>query len=750
MPGFSPKLFARLIAKNREPYALKIITLTIAFASSALIILFSLHEFRFDRFHTNAGQVFRVVQRNTSPHHSGNRLSVRIPERVIDTLNSSRYRDSLRIARVKIMKGVTLEVNTLKFPDQKIHAADASITQIFSWDILNGSLDTFNTSSQVVAILSQRAMLQYTGSPESRGKTLRLYTFGDTLTVPVVAVFKTFPANTHEDFDVLITYRPEAIESLNFNAGETGVYGRTLVSTPSAYYIPSHNNFQYLFQPAPGIYFGARMLNEEARHGDRYSVLILISIASLILFLALTSFVNLTTLTLPYRSKELAVKKLAGTSQRNLFCGFMKESSILTGASMLLAIGILISAGSYLEHLLGIPVRSLFFRADLELAIILTMLFLLLTLSPVWMTIKFIRASPNRLLSTDTLTFPKLKRTITFLQLGISIFLIIASVVVRRQINFSLVKEPGQNHDQLVYLNAPEGITNEGIRSLRAGWKQFNPNIIDVMAVSQLPDRVSSKEVDSEFYSILVDRGFRDFFNLDLMEGHWFGPNDEEGTVVNRKGKELIGSAQQPVLGVIEDISGTFNQPERPMKFRPASDYQYNWLCVRVLEVDIRRTVSYLSDAFRKGGEAAQVHYLNKHFESWLRYQDRLNKLSGILAIISALLSCCAIYGLSVSIVRDKIKQIAVHKLYGARTSHITFLLAKEFAVQLLIALIIFAPFTYMVLNELLRTFVYATGFSWLDPLYPIAYCAFVITGICGFQALSLNRNDFTSALKGQ
>lgn len=749
MPCQNARLFARLISKNREPYALKILTLAAAFASSVLIILFSLHEFGFDQFHTDAENIFRVVQQDTEPHYSGNRLSVKIPSNIIDHLRSDRYKDSLRIARVKIMNGVTIEANAKTFADQKIHAADADITRIFSFEIVYGSAEDFNTSPEAVAMLSARAARQYTGTVKATGKKIKLYTFGDTLTVRITAVFNTFPTNTHEDFDVLIAYQPEAIRTLSFNADETGVYGRTLSLLPAHYTLPASSNLQYSLQSLPEIYFGPRVQAEEARHGDRYSVIILICMASLILFLALTSFVSLTTLTLPYRSKELAVKKLAGASQSGLLCSFLKESFMLVGISLVLGLVILIFTNTSIEAMLQLPVRTLIFSVNIRLIIIVGALFLLLSLSPVLMTLKFVRASPNRLLRTDTLTFPRLKRTITFLQLGISIFLITASVVVRRQINFSLVKEPGQNHDQIVYLNVPSGITNEGIHSLRSGWKQFNPNIIDVMAVSQLPDRVSSKEINSDFYAILVDRGFRDFFDLKMINGHWFGPNDgEDAVITNKKGNELMSSSPQNVIGVVEDISEKFNQPEKPTKLRPAPDYQYNWLCVRVLEVDIRRTVDYLSDAFSDHGEIAQVHYLNKHFNSWIQYQDRLNSLSGILAIVSALLSCCAIYGLSVSIVRDKMKQIAVHKLYGAHTFNITLLLVGEFAKQMLIALIVFAPITYIMLHELLRTFAYSTGFSWLDPIYPIGYCAFVITAICGFHALSLNRNDFVAVLK--
>ena len=43
---------------------------------------------------------------------------------------------------------------------------------------------------------------------------------------------------------------------------------------------------------------------------------------------------------------------------------------------------------------------------------------------------------------------------------------------------------------------------------------------------------------------------------------------------------------------------------------------------------------------------------------------DKLNQLSDVLAVVSILLSCCAVYDLSVSLVRDRIKQIAVRRLH--------------------------------------------------------------------------------------
>jgi putative ABC transport system permease protein len=747
----SVRLFLRIMARNREAYALKIAALSTALATSIVTILFSLHEFGYDRFGENANNMFRVIQKNTNKNYTGNRLSAKIPGEVIEALQGPRYRDSLVISRVKIMHGITVVVKDQPPRHLTIHSVDPNIHQVLPMTILDGDLKDFKVEHEVKAVVSSQFAETHWGTRLVAGERLKLHTWGDTLQVSIAAVFQAFPENTHEKFDILIAFDPAAIETLNFDADETGVYGRALQHNPAHYRLSGRQKEKiYSLQPITEVYFGPRILGEAALHGDRYSVIILICITSLIFFLALTTFINLITITLPYRSKELAVKKLAGTTRRLLVLGFIKESSSLVGVSLLLGLAVLICTAQFIKTILGFDILPMITHLDLKFILIVFLLSCILTASPIMMTLRFIKASPTRLLSTDTITFPSLKRYITFIQLGISIFLIITSAVIRRQINYSLVKEPGQNHDQIVYLNSPSGITNRGVNALRKGWKESNPNILDVMAVSQLPSQASSKEIGSSIYQLMVDPGFRDFFNLSMVEGHWFDPNSgDSAIVINKPAKKYLRQSPAAILGVIEDLNGHFNQPEKPLQIKHGVDYGYHWLCVRVLEVDIRRTVRLLSGQFSTYSETANVNYLSDHFKSWIDYQDRLNRLSGILTIIAALLSCCAIYALSVSLVRDKLKQIALHRLFGATTLNITIILVKSFARQLFLALIIFLPLSCLLLQELLRTFVYSTKISWIDPIYPLAYCILVIVIICALQAWNLERTKSIAALKG-
>jgi len=652
------------------------------------------------------------------------------------------------------MNEISILVEKKIFQNQKIHAADVEITNIFSFKILDGSLNRFNTQKQTV-LLSSQAAHHFFGTNRATGRKIKIYSLGDTIQFSVAAVYEDYPQNSHEEFNIFMRFDTLSIQSLRFNPMEAGLYGRVFYRNMT-YYEKFYNNLfkakdiNYQFQPLSEIYLGPRVLGGDTNHGDLYSIIILISLTSLILFLAITSFINLTALTLPNRSTELAVKKLAGSSKLNLLFTFAQESFSIVGISLVAGILLLFFTTTWIEPALAINLISLLTEGKILFILIMIGLFLILGIAPLFMTYKFAKATPIRLLSTDTITFPRFKKIITVLQLGISIFLIVASIVINRQVNYSLVKEPGRNYDQIVYLNYPKDLTSQDLRNLRLSWRKNNPNIDNVIATSQLPNRISSKELDSDFYFISVDPYFQEVFDLTIVRGNWFGANDGDSImVVNEKGWEMLGSNTKNVIGTFKDLSGQFNQPEKPIKINIAPHFNYNFLCVRVLEVDIQKTVRYLSTYFGSRTQPAKISFMNKRFERWLKYQAQLNNLSKVLAIISGLLSCCAIYGLSVSLVRDKLKQIAIHKICGASVLNITYLLVQQFTRQMLIAIVIFGPLTYIIIKEILRNFVYSTEFKWLDLLYPLVYCAIIIILLCSFQASSLNRADLSSSLKG-
>lgn len=741
-------LFFRIVSRSTDIYLLKVITLAVAFYACIVVTLFSIHEFGYDTSHKNADNIFRVLAHNTDLNYTGNRLSASIPNGFLYQLTNRGT-----ATRIKALNKVTvIDGRGQPIYDQKIYAADPTIDKVFSFDISDGSIDNFTRSGEVVAIASTRAVSRYFGEDHPVGKTIRLTTFGDTLIIPVVAVFDDFPSNTHEDFDVFIRYDSAAIATLNFHPDQSSVYARFASGESTSPLAATDNkHLEYLFQPVSEIYFGPRVLAEEARHGDVYSMMILICIVSLIFVLAVCTFVNLSTITLPNRSNELAAKKLSGTTQVQLFLQFLYESFTLTGVSLLAAVGILLGTSHYISAMLAIDVMQLVINSSIVFPGVVVLMVFVVVIFPVFVVRRFIRASPKHLLSTDAITFPRFRRIIAVVQFGVSIFLIVSSILINRQINYSLIKEPGRNNDQVVYMACPPNIPDSAIHKIKAGWPNKNPNVLDAVAVSQLPNQLKSKEVGSDLYVLEADYNFRDFFQFKMLEGDWFEYTDRDSVVVvNQAGLNKVEKIDRHVIGVIQDLNSPLNQPEQPIKIRHARETTHNWICFRVEEVDIRNTLKWIEPRMHAKGSKGKAFYLDEHFEVWLADQDHLNSLSRILTIISALLAGLAIYGLTVSLVRDKVKEIAVHHLFGARMSDVTRLLASGLLRQLFTALVFFGPVTFILLNELLRTFAYATKFSWTDPLYPVMYCLIVIIGLCAFQALRLNRRDFVETLKGR
>jgi putative ABC transport system permease protein len=760
MPILHYALFLRTVRKEREIYLLKILTLSIGFACTLVIILFCWNEFRFDRFHQDPNSVFRVIIKNEEFNFEGNRYSDRISSPFFKSLSSQEKWISL--ARCKVLEMQTLKTQRQLIPDQTLHATDGSIADIFSFRIVQGSIDAYRTTPHA-ALISSSASKRYFGTSESSGSPTIIVAGKDSIPMKVVAVFDDFPSNSHEKFEVFVKFDSTDVEKLSMDPSDFGVYGRcsNLISIqPLEEKINNLKNAdtsktkdarsqRLILQPLPEIHFGRRVIGESARHGDLYSVLILVCIASLIFLLALANFVNLTTLTLPNRAKELAIKKVAGAGRLSLLLGFGVESFIVVLISMGLSFIILVCVKGVIHS--GIPLNIDLLLAEKQVMMLSILGLMLITcVGPLLVTIKFIKSSPTKLLSTETITFPRFKKIITVFQLGICLSLLVSAMVVKNQITYSLVKEPGRNKDQVVYLPYPHGLTTEGLHRLENMWRKdgVNPNIEGVTAVSHLPNQIIRKKLGRNVYSLMCDRNFSYFFRYPIIRGRWFGGSDSLGIVLNQLAAKDRPVGEKNVLGVISNLAGIYNQSEMPLEISLGNGRDFNFLCIRIIEVDVRKTVAYLADYFKLPGGTKDVKFLDGKFADWLVYEDRLGSLCGMLAIISGIMALFAIYGLSLSLGNDRIKQVAIHKMLGASLPDIVRILMGSFAMPMLIAVLAFGLATYIFLKEWLRNFIYQTHFGIQELIIALTFCIIIITATCARQAAKLTGRNLVEYLK--
>ncbi len=462
-------------------------------------------------------------------------------------------------------------------------------------------------------------------------------------------------------------------------------------------------SFTYKLQPLREVYFGPRVVGENEKHGEVYSVLILTCISGLIFVLAVTNFINLVSLTLPARSKEIAIRKVAGAQKEPLLMLLAKENSITVLTA--LAFGVILSF-QFKEYLSNDVFAYI-------IVIALTAFTALAPLLPAW---TFIKATPGKLLGTDTITFPRMKNIITVVQLGVSLSLIIASLVINRQITRSLIKEPGKNHEQIVYTKWPNGMSRQYLNRLKNDWPRDNPSIVNLTAVSHTPDNIQSKPIGEDYYQLSVDYDFKDFFRLKMIDGRWFGVMDRDSAVVTQEANTVKS------IGVVESFVN------KPLRISVNEDDVSNFIMIRILEVDIRKTLKTIERSFTElSGQPTIISFLDHNYADTLAYEDRLNQLCNLLSIVGCIMAACAIYALSLSRMKDNMKQIAIRKTFGATNGQIVQRLALQFLELMLVSMFFFGPLTYFLLREWLRNFAYSAKFMWSDPFLSIGVCLVIV-----------------------
>jgi putative ABC transport system permease protein len=736
-------LLLRQVLEQPGIYSLKLISLAIGFACAILVISFASGEFT-----VNEGQsegTFRVLRRNESPTYDRMRLSDRIPAKVLNILQSFGP-DTLVSSRVKVLEQISAYADGRSLSAYTIHAVEPSIRDVFDFDWIHGGMPSRLNGPAV--LLSETASQKLFGTKESGGRQFGIATVQDTLDVYVAGVFRDWK-NSHEDFNVILISTSQHIRALGYDAGDFGIYGRLMnnipldtigaISTGRA----SEKDIAYRFQSLEDIHFGPRVMGESARHGDSYSVWILICISGLITLLAITNYANLTTLTLPARSTEFAISKVAGAQSFIVGLRLVQESIAMLIAALLLGAGLLALSLPLLDTYFSIDIGVWLTNADWLSISLLLLVFVATLCAPLYPVIVFASAGPRRLLSADVISFPKFKRFITTLQLGVSLSLIVAGLVIERQIDRSLIKEPGRNHEQVVYLRFPKDITR--LDEIKNSWKRYNPNIVDVTASSQLPNNLQSKDPTGLFHKISIEHDFFSFFGIDLSEGRAFRVNDQDSIMTNRAGLKVDLGAKP--IGVVENFASKFNQPESPLLIKQATDYSF--LFIRILEVNIRDTMDYLVRFFAMiTPDDIKLTFLDRHYLDILRYENTLNGLSRLLTTIGVAMACCAIFALSLSRLNDNLKQIAIRRTFGATQYNIVMLMSREFAEELLAAVLFFGPITFLLLREWLKNFVYAAHMQWTDALLGLLACLIIIVITNSTLILNLGKSATSRALR--
>jgi len=745
------KLAYRNITKDKAYSIINIAGLAIGIASSILILLWVQNELSFDKFHNNAGQIYRITcsagdfRAAINPAGMPAGLEAEMP--VIQNT-----------ARLSSLTTVLLDAGNKKFEEKRVFYADPSFMDVFSFQLVQGNRATALTNADGV-LITQEIATKYFGTEDPMGKVILK---DNKESVVVTGVLANVPANSHLQFDIILPMASLARtdNGLQRNAWDDfSFYSYVQLDKgfdPSAANLVrlekqmnqlfyKHNpemKATFQLQPLTKIHLAPERLGDLPGHGNAQYVNIFFIIAILILVVACINFMNLATARSARRAKEIGLRKVAGAVRGQLILQFLSESVFISFASLLLAL-VIVS--------LFLPVFNEL--ADRKLAIDLSDAKFWLSLFGIALFTGLISGSypalflsgfnPVKVLKGNVKSMGGnllFRNALVVTQFMVSIVLLIGTVVIYNQLQFIKDRNPGFEKANLLYLPITGDIWNNQ-QALKNELRQ-NSLTADFAITSDLPTNLSNAtsadwegkdpSLQIAIPRMAVNEDFTDVFRIQLLAGRSFSETitaDSNNYIVNEKMLSVMGLNPTTAIGkalTLQGVKGNIIGVVKDFNFKPVQQaieplvMRFNksggFVVIRTLPGKTSATIQTLATLSRQLNPAYPFTFgfLDQDLANLYKGEQQMGNIFNLFAILGIFISCLGLYGLSAFMAEQRTKEIGVRKVLGASVINLAYLLSSGITRLILIAIVIAIPLSWYAVNSWLAGFAYHIQVSWL------------------------------------
>jgi putative ABC transport system permease protein len=744
----------RNLVKQKYFSLINILGLAFGIAASVLIFLWISHETSFDKFHDNYKNIYRVNGNAFMGGQELNRCSVQsafayeLADKCPEVLLSTRFMHYFK---------TVCQYNNNFYNEKKAIMADSNFFKIFSFPFVEGnSQKPFNAQNCVV--LTKSTAKKYFGNEKAFGKVLTYN--GDPFVVS--AVIEDIPTNSHMQFG-LAFYSDErqwgnvdwhtyillkdnfSKSNVNNSLLEMGKFMSTYMAKAFGMTTDQFKNdgnyIDYSMQPLQSIHLESNFDNELEPGGSKTIVIIFSIIAVLILLIAGINYMNLSRAFYDTRRMEVGIRKVNGANSSLLMLQFLFESLLISVAASIVGI-ILIK--------LFLPVFNNYINLNINEGIYNNWYFPLLVFALVILLGFISGLYPSAYLSSlNTITI-LLKKSGTSLnksfsprsilvvfQFSVTIIVIIATIITKKQVDFLLNKELGFNKEKLVVI---EGANHLGtnVEVFKTELKK-NSQIINVSYSDVYPGGtyrslswygVAGYPADQQFLlnTIMADADYFDTYELKMVQGRKFDNTDKPAVILNEKAVELLklnnplnsqviwNKQSYPVLGVVKNFyHDRLNVSLDPILIRYVGNQNLNYITIRISEGDTKNAINFINSTWNKlsGNKPFEFFFLDNKIES--AYKSEMNTSVIFLAftVLSIIIACMGLFGIASFSIQRRIKEVGVRKVNGARVADILAMLNKDFVKWVVIAFVVASPIAYYAMNKWLQSFAYKTEMSW-------------------------------------
>lgn len=180
------------------------------------------------------------------------------------------------------------------------------------------------------------------------------------------------------------------------------------------------------------------------------------------------------------------------------------------------------------------------------------------------------------------------------------------------------------------------------------------------------------------------------------------------------------------VIGIAKNFNfSSMKEGIEPLAFWLSDALKYE-LLLRIKPGDYARTLAYITETARKFDPKNHVEarFLDDALNNLYNKEEKMGRLVEFVALWCILLSIAGLLGLVIFICQDRVKEIGIRKVNGARISEIMVMLGNDYIKLVAVAFIIATPVAWYAVHKWLENFAYKTDLSWW---------IFVLAGVMAF-----------------
>jgi len=520
-------------------------------------------------------------------------------------------------------------------------------------------------------------------------------------------------------------------------------------------------------------------------NGDIRVVYLFAAIALLVLLIAAINFINLATARSAGRAREAGIRKVLGSERWQLVRQFLADSLLLSGLAILLALLLAAIALPWFNRLTAKQIdlvgAGIAFIA--ACAALMTLLVgLLAGLYPAW---KLAGARPAEVLKGNRavgVRGGRLRAALVVFQFAVSMVLIIASLVVYRQLRFIQDKNLGFNKDQVLVLQHANLLEKQADAFKNEMLKL--PAVVSATATGFLPVPPSDHSNSGLFpkggirggqlvmaQHWTVDADYIRTMGMKIVAGRDFtgdNPAERESVIINQAAAHQLGW-QEPlgrqisfpkdstvktfldrtVIGVVEDFHfDSLRSPINPLVMFLGDNHNRISLRFRA-----RETAALLAELKRQWqrfapGQPFEYSFLDERFAEIYRSEQRLGTIFSVFSGLAILIACLGLLALAFYMAERRTKEIGIRKVLGATVSEVFLLLSREFVKWVAIAALVAWPLAYFAMSRWLQGFAYRAEIGFGPLLLSMLLTMLIAMLTVGFQAIRAARANPVDSLR--